>query len=173
MEIKGAALLYTFATLAITFAGFAALLLILRQLAGGSLNALDRFLAKTVVAHCAWLAIGALTPPLLSLFNLSDPVVWKAAALVFGVPMLLLLLTFRSRRVAATGHPPPRLVTIVMIGLGALSLLAMMVAVWLDAAPAGSYAAALIFNFGTLALSFIVALDVILKERAIGGDKAA
>ena len=164
MEIKGAALLYTVATLAIAFAGFAALLLILRQLAGGSLNALDRFLARTVVIHCVWFAFGALTPPLLALFDLSEAVIWKAAALLFGLPMLALLLTFRHRRMAATGHPPPRIVDVVMIGLGVVSLVAMIAAVWLGIAPAGFYAAALVFNFGTLALSFIVALEVILRE---------
>ena len=37
MEVKGAALLYTLATLAVTFAGFAALLVIIRQSAGSAL----------------------------------------------------------------------------------------------------------------------------------------
>src|SRR6185312_5317605 len=43
MEVKGAALLYTLATLAVTFAGFAALLFIIKQSAGGALSPLDRF----------------------------------------------------------------------------------------------------------------------------------
>jgi hypothetical protein len=171
VEIKGAAFLYTLATLAITFAGFAALLLILRQLAGGALNALDRFLARTVISHCVWFAFGALAPPLLALFDFPERVIWKAAALLFGVPMLAFLLTYRHRRIVVTGHAPPKIVTVVMVGFGALSLLAMIVSVWLGIAPAGAYAAALVFNFGTLALSFIVALDVILRERSINRDK--
>ena len=38
MEVKGAAVLYTTATLAVNFAGFAALLLIVRQSADGALG---------------------------------------------------------------------------------------------------------------------------------------
>lgn len=166
MEVEGAALLYTLATLAITFAGFAALLLILRQLAGGSLTALDRFLARTVVAHCVWFALGALTPPLLALFDLPKSVVWKTSALVFGLPMLALLLSFQHRRIKATGHGAPPFILVVMVGLGSLSLVAMIAAEWFGFAAAGSYAAALLFNFGTLALSFLVALEVILRERS-------
>lgn len=43
MELKGASYLYTLATLMVTFAGFAALLLIIRQGAGAQISALDRF----------------------------------------------------------------------------------------------------------------------------------
>ncbi len=128
MEVKGAALLYTVATLAITFAGFAALLLIVRQLAGGSLTALDRFLARTVVGHCVWFAAGALIPSTLALFDLPEPLVWKLSALLFGLPMLALLLTFPRRRIAATGHGAPPSVLVVMVGLGSLSLVAMIAA---------------------------------------------
>ncbi len=166
MEVKGAALLYTVATLAITFAGFAALLLIVRQLAGGSLTALDRFLARTVVGHCVWFAAGALMPSTLALFDLSESLVWKLSALLFGLPMLALLLTFQRRRITATGHSAPPSILIVMIGLGSLSLVAMIASVLTGYAYAGAYAAALLFNFLTLAYAFVVALEVILRERA-------
>ena len=49
MELKSASLLYTLATVMITFAGFSALLLTVRQAAGATLSKLDRFLARTVV----------------------------------------------------------------------------------------------------------------------------
>jgi hypothetical protein len=165
MEVKGAALLYTLATLAITFAGFAALLLIVRQLAGGSLTALDRFLARTVVAHCVWFAAGALIPSALALFDLPEPLVWKLSALLFGVPMLALLLTFQRRRIAATGHGAPPVILVVMIGLGSLSLLAMIASILAGYAYAAAYAVALLFNFLALAFGFILALEVILRER--------
>jgi len=77
VEVKGAALLYTLATLAVTFAGFAALLLIIRQSAGGGLSPLDRFFARTVVGHFFWLAAGAIFPPLLALYDLSEPMVGR------------------------------------------------------------------------------------------------
>jgi hypothetical protein len=165
MEVKGAALLYTLATLAITFAGFAALLLIVRQLAGGSLTALDRFLARTVVGHCIWFAAGALIPSTLALFDLPETLVWKFSALLFGLPMLGLLLTFQHRRIAATGHGAPVVVLVVMIGFGSLSVAAMIVSVWAGYANAAAYTATLLFNFLALAYAFVVALEVILRER--------
>jgi hypothetical protein len=51
MELKGASLLYTLATATVTFAGFSALLLIIRQSAGARLSSLDRFLTRTVFGH--------------------------------------------------------------------------------------------------------------------------
>ena len=116
MEVKGAALLYTVATLAVTFAGFAALLLIIKQSAGGALSPLDRFFARTVVGHFFWLAADAIFPPLLALYDLSEPVLWKASALLFGLPMLAILLSFPHRRRAATGLPVPLRILIVMVG---------------------------------------------------------
>jgi hypothetical protein len=165
MEVKGAALLYTLATVAITFAGFAALLLIVRQLAGGSLTALDRFLARTVVTHCVWFAGGALIPSALALFDLPEPLVWKVSALLFGLPMLGLLLTFQRRRISATGHGAPPMILVVMVGLGSLSLVAMIAGIFAGYAYAAAYTVALLFNFLALAFGFIIALEVILRER--------
>jgi hypothetical protein len=51
MEVKGATLLYTLAGLMITFAGFSALLFVVRQAAGARLSLLDRYLAKTVMTR--------------------------------------------------------------------------------------------------------------------------
>lgn len=166
MEVKGAALLYTLATLAVTFAGFAALLVMLRQSAGSALSALDRFLTRTVVSHLSVVAAGALLPPLLALYDLSEPLVWKVSALLFGLPLLAMLLTYGHRRRAATGTPAPPVIMVVFVGLGALSLAAMIVAIFLALAPpAAVYASALMVNFLTLAFAFVIALEVILQQQ--------
>lgn len=49
MEVKGAAFLYALATLMITFAGFSALLLSIRQTLGAGLSVLDEFIVKTIL----------------------------------------------------------------------------------------------------------------------------
>ena len=166
MEIKGAALLYTLATLMITFAGFAALLLIVRQSAGATLSALDRFLARTVVGHFFWMAAGALFPPVLSLYDISESWVWKASALMFGLPMLALLLTYPHRRMAATGKSVPPVIQAVFVGLGSLSLAAMIGYIFGNLAhPAAAYVSALTINFLTHAFAFVVALEVILRQE--------
>src|SRR6185437_11276110 len=127
MEIAGATFLYTLATLMITFAGFAALLLIIRQAAGAKLSALDRFLTRTTVGHSLVLTGGALLPMLLGLYGLGDVLVWKASALIFGLSMLFLLLTYPRRRTTATGSPPPPLILAGMVVAGSLVLIAIMV----------------------------------------------
>jgi hypothetical protein len=166
MEIRGAALLFTLATLMITFAGFAALLLIVRQSAGKGLSALDRFLARTVVGHFFWMAAGSLFPSVLNLYDIPEPWVWKASALMFGIPMLALLLTYQSRRIAATGKSAPPLIQAVFVGLGSLSLAAMIGYVFGDFAhPAAAYVSALTVNFLTHGFAFVVALEVILRQE--------
>jgi hypothetical protein len=167
MELQGASFLYTMATLMVTFAGFSALLMMLRQAMGAQLSALDRFLTRTVVGHLMVLTAGALLPPLLQLYAMPEAWVWKASAILFGIPYLTLLLTFSRRRIAATGSKPPRLVSLVFIGLGSASLAVMIVWVLTDLAqPAAAYVTALTLNFFTMALAFVVALEVILRQRA-------
>ena len=79
MDLPGTVYLYTLATLMVTFAGFSALLLMIRQAAGAQLSPLDRFLTRTVVGNLFVLTGGALLPPLLQLCGLSE-------AWVYGVP---------------------------------------------------------------------------------------
>jgi hypothetical protein len=164
MEVKGATLLYTLATLAVTFAGFAALLLIVRQSAGRALSSLDRFLARTVVGHFFWLATGALFPPVFALYDLPGPEIWKVSAALFGLPMLALMVSYPRRRVVATGQPTPSIILLVFVGVSSAALTVMMIAVfWGFAAPA-AYASALLTIFATHAFAFVVALEVILRQ---------
>jgi hypothetical protein len=165
MEVKGAGLLYTLATLMITFAGFAALLLIILQSAGAGLSALDRFLARTVVGHFFWMTAGALFPSVLSLYDIPEPWVWKASALMFGVPMLGILLTYQQRRIAASGKSAPPVILAAFVGVGPLSLVAMIAYVFGNFEhPAAAYVSALTVNFLTHAFAFIIALEVILRQ---------
>jgi hypothetical protein len=165
VEIPGASLFYTLATLMVTFAGFSALLLIIRQAAGAGLSSLDRFLTRTVVGHLFVLTAGALLPALLGLYELPDAWIWKASAVIFGLTYLVVLLTFPYRRMAATGKPTPRIVLATFVGLGSISLIAMIGYVLSGFAhKAAAYATALTVNFFALAFAFVVALEVILRE---------
>ncbi len=69
MEFKGATFLYTLAALMITFAGFSALLFVIRQAAGARLSLLDRYIARTVMTYIFVLTAAALLPALLALFD--------------------------------------------------------------------------------------------------------
>jgi hypothetical protein len=165
LEVEGASYLYTLAALMITFAGFSALLLGIRQAAGARLSLLDRFLAKTVLVQLFTLTAGALLPPLLSLFNVTQTWLWRIAAVCFALPMLALLLTYPSRRRKAVGRPPPPIVFAVFVALGSTAIAVMLICVFGGFAyKAGAYVTALTINFFTTAFAFVTALDVIMQQ---------
>jgi hypothetical protein len=93
MEFKGATFLYTLAGLMITFAGFSALLLILRQAAGARVSRLDRYLARTVMTYIFVLTAGALLPALFALYDIQERWIWRASGVLFALPMLFLQAT--------------------------------------------------------------------------------
>ena len=118
MEVKGAALLYTLSGLMITFAGFSALLLALRQAAGARLSLLDRYLAKTVMTYVFVLTAGALLPALFALYDVQENWIWRGSGAIFGLPMLYLQVTYprRRRKVVGKGPPPPIFAVFVVVG---------------------------------------------------------
>ncbi len=148
----------------VTFAGFFALLLMLRQSVGVRLSSLDRLLAKTVVTHLFVLTAGALLPPLLALYGIPESWIWKISAVLFALPMLSRLLTYpHQRRKAANSGPSPAVFAVFVV-FGSAALVAMLIYVFCDFRySAAAYITALVINFFTLAFVFVVALDVILK----------
>jgi hypothetical protein len=168
MEIKGATFLYTLATLSITFAGFAALFTVLRQTAGGKLNALDRFLTRTVFGHLFIILAAALLPPALALFEVPETWIWRSSTVAFALPMLPLLATYHHRRVAATGKRAPLAITVLFQILYPLSILAMLGCVFF--APryaAAAYVAGLTFNFLSYGFAFLIAIEVLLRDSEV------
>jgi hypothetical protein len=166
VEITGAILLYTLAAMMVTFTGFFALLLSLRQAVGVELSELDRLLAKTVVSHLFLVTWGSLLPPVLGLYGIPDNWIWKISAVLFAVPMLLHLLTYPYRRRRADETLQSRTIYLVFVVFGSASLLGMLVYVLADLphSPA-AYITALLINFFTLAFVFVVALDYLLKQQ--------
>jgi hypothetical protein len=165
MEVQGAALLYTLATLSITFAGFAALFIILRQAAGGRLNVLDRFLARTLFGHLFIIVGAALLPPMLALYGPAETWVWRISALAFAVPMLPLLVTYNHRRIRITGKSAPALIIALFLIVDPVGILAMIGCVfWNVHYAAAAYISALSINFLSYGVAFVVALDVILRD---------
>jgi hypothetical protein len=174
MEVKGAILLYTLATLMITFAGFSALLLTLRPAAGAGLSLLDRYLAMTVMTHIFVLMGGALLPPLLALYDMPEASIWRASAIVFALPMLFLQLTYPRRRRKVTGKAPPPAILAVFVALGAVVTLAMLAYVLGDFQySAAAYISALTIDFFTVVFGFAVALEVILQQPMDVAPRAA
>ena len=97
MELPGSNYLYTITTVSITYAGFAALLMIFRQIIGGGISNYDVYLIRTVLMRSFIVAISAMMPPLLALFDLSQSVIWRVSSLIAALLQGLYVLTFRLR----------------------------------------------------------------------------
>jgi len=165
MELKGQSILFTSATLMVTVASFSALFIFVRQTAGGKLAAVDRFLMRSVLTHALILVEGALLPSILRLFELSDQVAWKGSAVGFGIPLLVYLVTYPTRRKSATGQFPSRFAFVVYIGVGIISTLFMigyLMTGWPH--PEAVYVAVLVVNFFTLSFTLVQALELLLRE---------
>ena len=165
MEFKGATLLYTLAGLMITFAGFSALLLTLRPAAGARLSLLDRYLAKTVMTYIFVLTAGALLPALFALYDIQEERIWRGCAVLFGLPMLSLQVTYPRRRRKVVGQGPPPAIFAVFVVLGSAVTLAMLGYVLEGLQYSGAvYITALTIDFFTVAFGYMVALDVIMQQ---------
>ena len=165
MEVKGATLLYTLAGMMITFAGFSALLLSVRQAAGARLSLLDRYLARTVMTYIFVLTAAALLPPLLALYGVREQWLWRGSAVLFALPMLSLQVTYPRRRRRVVGQGPPPAIFAVFVVFGSAVTLAMLGYVLLDNQySAAAYITGLTIDFFTVAYAFVAALDIIMQQ---------
>ena len=165
MEVKGAVFLYTLAGLMVTFAGFSALLWVLRQAAGAKLSLLDRFIAKTVMTYLFVLTAGALLPALLGLYDVPENWIWRGSGVLFGLPMAYLQATYPHRRRKVVGQAPPPSIFAVFVVLGSTVTLAMIGYVLIGLPySAAAYITALTIDFFTVAFSFLAAMDIIMEQ---------
>jgi len=165
MEFKGAGFLYTLAGLMITFAGFSALLLTLRPATGARLSVLDRYLSKTVMTYIFFLAAGALLPALLALYDIPEKWMWQGSAVLFGLPMLSLQVSYPYRRRKVVGKEPPPAIYAVLVVFGSAVTLAMIGYVLAGFRySAAAYITGLTIDFFTVAFAYVVALDVIMQQ---------
>ena len=140
MEASG--YLYTIAAAGMSFAGLSVLTMILRQIIGGQLTKFDTFVARTWVQLGFMITFGAILPPLLGLFEVPTPVVWRISSGLMAIVLGWWALTFPRRRYAT--NPTPLSIQVrtfsVSMDLVALALVANAIAVPVERLP-GVYAA--------------------------------
>ena len=174
MEINGAALLYTLAGLMITFAGFSALLLFVRQAAGARVSLLDRYLAKTVMTYVFVLTAAALLPALLALYDIQEKWVWRSSGVIFALPMLTLQVTYPRRRRKVVGSGPPPAIFAVFVVFGSAVTLAMLVYILAGRQyAAAAYITGLTIDFFTVIFGFVTAIDVIMLQPVEAPERPA
>ncbi len=123
MEVTGAAYLYTIAVIGITFIGFSAIVMMLRQTSGQSLQRFDILIAHVYMEFGLIVSVGSLLPPLFSFWGLGPQMVWRVSSVLVGASLLLFSLTYPPRRRKAIRESLPRYTKInvaVIISLGAV-----------------------------------------------------
>jgi hypothetical protein len=122
MEGTGAAYLYTIAVIGITFIGFSAIVMMLRQTSGRPMERFDILIAHVYMEFGLIVSVGSLLPPLFSFWGLRPEMVWRVSSALVGAALLLFSLTYRRRRRKALGEPLPwytktNIAVIVLVGV--------------------------------------------------------
>jgi hypothetical protein len=164
MELPGTSYLYTIATLSITYAGFAAIIVIFRQIIGGGVSSYDVFVIRSILMRSFIVAFSAMLPPALALFDLSHSVIWRISSLFAALLLGLFNLTFPARRRAAT-HLPINNWALMTIGsqiLIMLFLLMMAFGIFVEPA-AGPFVISITASLLVAAIAYMVQLEMILR----------
>jgi archaellum biogenesis protein FlaJ (TadC family) len=163
MDLAGSTYLYALATVSITFVGFSALLLVFRQSMGGALTRYEMYFTFSFIQIGFIVTAGALLPPLLALYGLSQEVVWRISSIAIAIPVVWFVASVPARRRAATGRPIPafvwRLVAVQL--LAGLALVLRAVGTWSDSGAA-VYASTLTTILFASGIAYLLALSVFL-----------
>jgi hypothetical protein len=166
MDLPGTAYLYTLAALSVTFVGFSALVVVLRQSFGGEMSRLDILITRIFIQLGFIVVAGAMLPPLLFLFQWPESTIWRAASLVPALPSFLFAVTYPSRRFAATGMVTPFIVWIDILILLIASAVLFCNALGLGFHPApGPFAAGLTIILFLAGFAFLQAMNTILPQH--------
>ena len=114
--------LYAIAAVGMSFAGLSVLTMILRQMLGGQMTKFDTFVARSWIQLGFTVAFGAILPPLLGLFELPAPTVWRSSSGLIAIMLGCWALTFPRRRHATNPAPLPVPVMIFVAAMGLIAL---------------------------------------------------
>ena len=81
-----------------SFAALSVLTMVVRQILGGQMTKFDTFVARTWVQLGFMITFGSIVPPLLGLFEVSTPVVWRISSGLMAIILGWWALTFPRRR---------------------------------------------------------------------------
>jgi hypothetical protein len=118
MELPHESYFYALAEVGITFAGFATILMALRETRGKPMSKFHLWVAKSYIQSGLVTAMSAMLPPLLFGLGLSEVQTWRTASVLIGVPALAMLLQAPRQWRATTAAPVrPRLWVQIILGV--------------------------------------------------------
>src|SRR5215510_513107 len=91
MELPGASYFYTLAQIGITFSGFAALLMALRQMRGSEMSKFQLWVTRAYVQSGLGTAMNAMLSPLIYGLGFTLALTWQMASAFVAVQSLVLI----------------------------------------------------------------------------------
>jgi hypothetical protein len=169
MDLPGAGYFYTLAQVGITFAGFAAILMTIRQMRGVSMSKFHLWVARSYVQSGMVTAMNALLPPLLFGLGLSERMTWQVASAIIAVQSIVLIVLAPGQWRAATDRPLEMRVKI-QVGLGLLMNVALLanVAGWPFEPMGGLVMLAVSWNLFAFFLQFAESIRFFFEEEHDG-----
>ena len=161
MEAPGTTYLYTLATLSMTFAGFCAIVIVLRQAIGEKLSGFHVVLTKLYLEAGLGATAFCMLPPMLASCGVPSSVVWRTSSGAIAAAIIFYGGTYPKRRQLKTSDPLPlRRWLAIAVGSVAviLGLLGNLAGVPFEPGV-GPIAIAATWTLGCGALVFILALD--------------
>lgn len=165
MELPATGYLLSLAALSMAFTGFASLASIfLRPAKGGRLTSYDSFFTLSFVQLGFVIILGSLLPPMLALYGLDEPAIWRWSSGLTALPFGLFCIAAPLRRRRA-GEIPGRTFFRVVGGLQLLALGALVLeAAGVRLGPGSAvYASNMTWIFGTSCLGYLLGLRVLLN----------
>jgi hypothetical protein len=164
MELPGSAYLYALATISITYAGFAALIVVFRQTTTGKLTSYDLFFVRSVLLRSFIVIVCAMLPPVLALFDLPHPTIWRISSLIAGLLQAVFVLTWPLRRRSISDVPITKWILIQngLILLTAIYLLSTAFDIFFKPAS-GPFAIGLSIFLYLSFTSYLISLEVLLR----------
>ena len=159
--------LLALATVAMTFSGFSALIMVLRQTSGGGMSKYDAFLTTMYIQAGFLVSAGALLAPMLAGTGWTDgTATWRVASAVVAIPAVLFLVTYPRRRRQASGARLPRFAAInYVLMLVAVAALLVDATGWPLAPRFGLYAGALTWVMFLTLNGYLQSLSVLFSQH--------
>jgi hypothetical protein len=163
MELPGSSYLYTLALISITFASFAVLITIFRQMIGGRLSDHDLWIVRNVLYRSFIVVACAMLPPLLALYELPHSSIWRISSLITAV--LLILSSFVSLRIRIAANLPLSNVFLSLLSLQILTtIFLLMIALKIFFEPtAGHFAVGVTAIMLTAVSGYLASLRILLQ----------
>ena len=169
MELTGSAYLYTLGALSMTFAGFCAVVIVIRQTIGRELSGFHVVLMRLYIESGLSAAAFCMLPGLLAVCGFSPATTWRASSAIIAIAMISYGAAYPARRrsVMAGSAPMARWLPIVAVSLLMIAtLIANAVGTPREPGP-GPVAIAASWTLACGAIVFVLALNA-FWERGDG-----